>query len=66
MILFYRRKKDSVSSAKYYREFDTFEELIRWCNAIKNECRYYRFSHKNISKDKFLKNEKLSNTLMRS
>lgn len=56
-ITFYKKRNNVLRAVSvFYREFQTIEELIIWCNSIKNECNYYRFSHKQISKEQYLKN----------
>lgn len=54
-ILFYKRKRDQMSSAIYYREFPSFEDLIEWCKSLQNDCGYYRYKHHSISQEKYLK-----------
>jgi len=54
-ILFYKRRRDWLPSATYYREFATWLELQNWCKDMVNTCKYYRFFDERISSEAFLK-----------
>lgn len=56
IILFYRKKKDSISCAKYYREFENWEQIIEWAKSVKQESNYASFKTRKISATEFLKN----------
>lgn len=55
IILFYKKKSDQMHSAKYYREFPSWEEMVEWAKEIERECGYYRSKPRAISYDKYIK-----------
>lgn len=55
-ISFYKRRRDWIPSAIYYREFSSWKELQEWCKSMQNSCGYYRFFDEKISPETYLKN----------
>lgn len=58
-ISFYKRRKDWLPVAVYYREFDSYTELEQWCKAIQTECSYHRYFNETVDMKTFLANTNL-------
>ena len=54
-IHFYKRRRDWLPTATYYREFETYPERIAWCNEMQQTCKYYRFFDVRISKEEYIR-----------